>query len=61
MLNNILDDFLRILKGKNGTIFLVILAVVAVMVFLKVLPTLIWLAVVGGLIFLAFKFFEKKS
>ena len=59
--NNLIDEFQRILRGKNGTIFFVILALVAVMFFFNVIPALIKFVVVGGIVFLIFRYFEKKN
>jgi uncharacterized membrane protein len=61
MLNNILSDIQKILRGKNGSIFFVALILLAVIVFFKVLPSLIWFLVVGTILFFIFRFFEKKS
>jgi hypothetical protein len=60
MSNNILTDFQKILRGPNGTIFFVVIGIALVLFILKILPALMWLAVIGGLAFLAFRFFEKK-
>ncbi len=61
MANNILTDIVQLLRGKNGTPFLIIMAVVGVLFFLKVMGPLLWLIIVGGLIFLAFRFMQNKS
>jgi large-conductance mechanosensitive channel len=61
MITNLLNDILRIVKGRNGTIFLVILAIFAVMFFIKLIPALIKFLVIAAIIFVIFKFIEKKS
>ncbi len=61
MANNILTDIVKVLRGKNGNAFLIIMAVVGVFFFLKVLGPLLWLAIVGGLIFLAFRFMQSRN
>lgn len=61
MLNNILSSIAQLLRGQNGGIFLAIIAVIGVLFFFKILPMLLWLAIVGALVFIAFKFLEKKK
>jgi large-conductance mechanosensitive channel len=61
MENNIMSEFQKILRGKNGSIFFVILAIVAVLVFIKVIPALISFLVIAALIFLVFRYFESKK
>lgn len=61
MINNLLSDILRILKGKNGTIFLIIGGLILFMFIMRILGPLLWLAIVGGLLFLAFRYFENKK
>jgi uncharacterized membrane protein required for colicin V production len=61
MENNIMSEFQKILRGKNGTIFFVILAIIAVLVFIRLLPSIVTFLVLGGLVFLGFRYFEKKN
>jgi hypothetical protein len=61
MITNLLNDILKIVKGRNGTIFLVILAIFAVMFFIKVIPALINFLIVAAIIFVIFKYIQKKS
>lgn len=61
MLQNILNDIQRILKGKNGNVFFIVIAIVAVIAFFKVLPSLIWFIVVAAILFFIFRFFENKG
>ena len=61
MANNILNDIVKVLRGKNGNVFLIIMAIVGVLFFLKVLGPLLWLIIVGGLIVLAFRYLQNKS
>lgn len=61
MANNILNDIVKVLRGKNGNVFLIIMAVVGVLFFLKVLGPLLWLIIVGGLIVLAFRYLQNKA
>ena len=61
MANNILNDIAKVLRGKNGNVFLIIMAVVGVLFFLKVLGPLLWLIIVGGLIVLAFRYLQNKA
>ena len=61
MLTNILDELLKILRGKNGTVFLIIFAVITVMFVLNILPYLIKFLIFGAIAFFAFKYFENKK
>jgi large-conductance mechanosensitive channel len=61
MITNLLNDILKIVKGRNGSVFLIILAVFAVMFFIKLIPALIKFLVIGSIVFFIFKFIEKKS
>jgi hypothetical protein len=61
MANNILTDIVKVLRGKNGNLFLIAMAVVGLFFFIKVLGPLIWLAIVGGIIFLAFRFMQNRD
>jgi uncharacterized membrane protein YecN with MAPEG domain len=61
MLNNILSDIQRILRGKNGNVFLIIGAVILVLFFLRIMGPLMWLLIVGGIIYFVFRFLEGKK
>ncbi len=61
MANNILNDIVKVLRGKNGNVFLIIMAVVGVLFFFKVLGPLLWLVIVGGLVVLAFRYLQNKA
>ena len=61
MANNILNDIVKVLRGKNGNVFLVIMAIVGVLFFVKVLGPLLWLIIVGGLVVLAFRYLQNKN
>lgn len=61
MANNILNDIVKVLRGKNGNVFLVIMAIVGVLFFMKVLGPLLWLIIVGGLVVLAFRYLQNKN
>ena len=61
MANNILNDIVKVLRGKNGNVFLVIMAIVGILFFLKVLGPLLWLIIVGGLVVLAFKYLQNRN
>ena len=61
MANNILNDIVKVLRGKNGNVFLIIMAIVGVLFFVKVLGPLLWLIIVGGLIVLAFRYLQNKA
>ena len=61
MVNKILGGVVKILRGKNGNVFLVIMVAVAILFFLKVVAPLMWLLIVGGLVFLAFKYVQNRS
>lgn len=61
MITNLLNDILKIIKGRNGSVFLVILAVFAVMFFIKLIPALIKFLVIAAIVFVIFKFIQKKS
>ena len=60
MANNILNDIVKVLRGKNGNVFLVIMAIVGILFFLKVLGPLLWLIIVGGLVVLAFRYLQNR-
>ena len=61
MANNILNDIVKVLRGKNGNVFLVIMAVVGILFFVKVLGPLLWLIIVGGLVVLAFRYLQNRN
>jgi large-conductance mechanosensitive channel len=61
MITNLLNDILKIVKGRNGSVFLIILAVFAVMFFIKLIPALIKFLVIAAIVFVIFKFIQKKS
>ncbi len=61
MLNNIFNNIIRILRGKNGGLFLIIGVVVLVMFINKIFGPLLWLLLIGGGIVWIFNNFEKKS
>ena len=61
MANNILNDIVKVLRGKNGNVFLIIMAIVGVLFFMKVLGPLLWLIIVGGLVVLAFRYLQNKN
>jgi hypothetical protein len=61
MLNDFLNDIQRILRGKNGTAFLVIAAIIAVILFMNVLGPLIRFVILFGVLFLVFRYLQKKS
>jgi hypothetical protein len=60
MINKLLEDIISILRGKNGSIFLVVGAIILVLFFLKILGPLMWLLIIGTIIFFVFRFLEKK-
>ena len=61
MANNILNDIVKVLRGKNGNVFLVIMAIVGIIFFSKVLGPLLWLIIVGGLVVLAFRYLQNRN
>jgi large-conductance mechanosensitive channel len=61
MITNLLNDILKIIKGRNGSIFLVIIAIFAVMLFINLIPALIKFLVIAAIVFVIFKFIQKKS
>jgi uncharacterized protein YqhQ len=61
MANNILTDIVKVLRGKNGNAFLIVMAIVGIFFFIKVLAPLLWLAIVGGIVFLAFRFMQTRN
>ena len=61
MPNNILNDVARILRGKNGTIFLIIGVVILIMFITRIIGPLIWLLIVGGIAVMLFRYFEGKN
>ena len=61
MVKDILDNILKVLRGKNGNVFLIVGAVILVLFVLKILGPLLWLLIVGGLIYFVFKYLESKN
>ena len=61
MVKNILDNIIKVLRGKNGTVFLIIGAAILVLFILRILGPLLWLLIVGALIYFVFKFLENKN
>jgi hypothetical protein len=61
MVNKILGEVVKVLRGKNGNIFLIVMVAVAILFFLKVVAPLLWLLIVGGLVFLAFRYVQSKG
>lgn len=61
MVKDILDNILKVLRGKNGNVFLIVGAVILVLFVLKILGPLLWLLIVGGLIYFVFKYLETKN
>ncbi len=61
MLNNILVEIQKILRGKNGTLFFIIIGILAVIFFFRALPALLSFVIVAALVFLIFRFFQNKE
>ena len=61
MLNNVLVEIQKILRGKNGTLFFIIIGILAVIFFFRALPALISFVIVAALVFLIFRFFQNKD
>jgi hypothetical protein len=61
MVNKILGEAVKVLRGKNGNIFLIVMVAVVILFFLKVVAPLLWLLIVGGLVFLAFRYVQNKG
>jgi hypothetical protein len=61
MINKLLEDIIGILRGKNGTIFLVVGALILILFFLRIMGPLMWLLIIGGIIFFVFRFLEKQK
>lgn len=61
MIKDILDNIIKMLRGKNGNVFLIIGAIILVFFILKIIGPLLWLVIVGGLIYFVFKFLETKK
>ena len=61
MVKDILDNIIKVLRGKNGNVFFIIGVAVLVLFVLKVLGPLLWLLIVGGLIYFVFKYLENKN
>ncbi len=61
MVKDILDGILKVLRGKNGNVFLIVGAVILVLFVLKILGPLLWLLIVGGLVYFVFKYLENKN
>ena len=61
MIKNILEGIIKVLRGKNGSVFLIVGAVVLVLFFFRIMGPLLWLLIVGGLVYFVFKFLENKN
>ena len=61
MIKDILDNVIKVLRGKNGNVFLIVGAIILVLFVLRILGPLLWLIIVGGLIYFVFKFLETKK
>lgn len=61
MIKDILDNIVKVLRGKNGNVFLIIGAIILVLFVLKILGPLLWLLIVGGLVYFVFKYLEAKN
>jgi hypothetical protein len=61
MIKDILDNIVKVLRGKNGNVFLIIGAIILVLFILKILGPILWLLIVGGLVYFVFKYLETKN
>ena len=61
MIKDILDNIIKMLRGKNGNVFLIVGAIILVFFILKIIGPRLWLVIVGGLIYFVFKFLETKK
>lgn len=61
MIKDILDNIIRVLRGKNGNIFLIVGAVIVVLFVLRIMGPLLWLLIVGALVYFVFKYLETKK
>lgn len=61
MVKDILDNIVKVLRGKNGNVFLIIGAIILVLFVLKILGPLLWLLIVGGLVYFVFKYLEANN
>ncbi len=61
MIKDILDNIIKVLRGKNGNVFLIVGAVILVLFVLRIIGPLLWLLIVGGLIYFVFKYLETKK
>lgn len=61
MLNSFLGDIQRILRGKNGTAFLILVGIVAVILFMNVLGPLIRFLVIFGVLFFIFRYLQNSK
>ena len=61
MIKDILDNIIKMLRGKNGNVILIVGAIILVFFILKIIGPLLWLVIVGGLIYFVFKFLETKK
>ena len=61
MIKDILDNVIKVLRGKNGNVFLIVGAIILVLFVLRILGPLLWLIIVGGLIYFVFKYLETKK
>lgn len=61
MLNNILLEIQKILRGRNGNLFFIIIGILAIIFFFRALPAFFSFLVATALVFLIFRFFEKRG
>lgn len=60
-MNNILGEIQALLKGKYGTVFMILIGIFAVLFFVQIMPALIKFLIIFAIIFFAFRFISKKS
>ncbi len=59
-MNDILSEIQSLIKGKYGTVFMLIIGIVAVLFFVQIIPALVKFLIIFAAIFFAFRFISKK-
>ena len=61
MIKNILDNIIKVLRGKNGNVFLIVAGIILLLFVFRILGPILWLLIVGGLVYFVFKYLENKN
>lgn len=59
-MNNVLGEIQVLLKGKYGTLFLILVGIFAVLFFVQIIPALLKFLIIFAILFFAFRLISKK-